>query len=52
MLSVVGKMYVGILVDIVHRVTRGFIDDEQGGFRVGRGYVDKIFTLKQMGEKT
>ena len=29
----------------------GFIDDEQGGFRAGRGCVDQIFTLKQIGEK-
>ena len=28
------------------------IDDEQGGFRVGKGCVDQIFTLKQIGEKT
>ena len=28
------------------------IDDEQGGFRAGKGGVDRIFTLKQIGEKT
>ena len=38
-LSVVGKIYAGILVDRVCRVTGGFIDDVQGGFRVGRGGV-------------
>ena len=27
------------------------IDDEQGGFKGGRGYVDQIFILKQIGEK-
>ena len=27
------------------------IDDEQRGFRSGRGRVDKIFTLKQIVEK-
>ena len=27
------------------------IDDEQGGFRAGRWFVDQIFTLKQIGEK-
>ena len=51
LLSVVGKIYTGILVDNVRRVTRSLIDDEQGCFRAGRGCVDQIFTLKHMGEK-
>ena len=51
MLRVVGKIYAGILVDRVHRVTGGLIDDQQGGFRAGRVCVDQIFTLKQVGEK-
>ena len=46
MLSVVGKIYAGILIDRVRRVTWGLIDDEQGGFRVGREGVDQIFTLR------
>ena len=50
-LSVVGKIYSGILVDRFCRVIGGLIDNEQGGFRAGRGCVDKIFTLKQVGEK-
>ena len=45
LLSLVGKIYAGILVDRVRKVTWGLIDDEQGG-----GYVDQIFTLKQIGE--
>ena len=32
-------------------MTGGLIDDEQGGFRGGRGCVDHILTLKQKGEK-
>ena len=28
--------------------TEGLIDDEHGGFRAGRGYVNQIFTLKQI----
>ena len=47
----VGKVYAGILVDRVRRVTEGLIDDKQGGFRSGKGYVDQIFTLTQIGEK-
>ena len=29
-LSVVGKIYTGILVDRIHNMTEGLIDDEQG----------------------
>ena len=47
----VGKIYAGILVDRVHRVNGGLINDEQRGFRLGKGFVDQIFTLKQIGEK-
>ena len=32
-------------------MTGVLIADEQRGFRVGRECVDKIFTLKQIGEK-
>ena len=32
-------------------MTKGLIDDEQGGFRLESGCVDQIFTLKQIGEK-
>ena len=45
------KIYTGILVDRVRRVTRGWIDNKQGGFRVEKWCVDQIFTLKQIGEK-
>ena len=33
-------------------MTGGLTDDEQGYFRAGRGGVDQIFTVKQIGEKT
>ena len=46
LLSVVGKIYAGILVDRVHRVTEGLIEDEQGSFRSGMVCVDQILTLK------
>ena len=51
LLSVVGKIYAGILIDRVRRVTRDLIDYEEGGFRVGRECVDQIFAVKQIGEK-
>ena len=35
--GVVGKIYIGILVDRVLRVAGRLIDDEQGGFKMGRG---------------
>ena len=46
-----GKVYPGILVDIINLMTKGLIDDEQGGFRSGMGCVDQIFTLKQLRRK-
>ena len=52
MLSMIGKIYAGILVDRVGRVTEDLIDDEQEGFRLVRRCVDHIFTLKKVGEKT
>ena len=52
LLRVVGKIYERILVDRVRKETEDFIDDEQGGFRTGRGCINQIFTLKQVGEKT
>ena len=48
LLSVVEKIYARILV---RKTTEGLIDDEQGGFRAGKGCVDQIFTPKQIGEK-
>ena len=51
LLNVFGKIYAGILVDRVHRVTGGLIDEEQETFKEGRGCIDQIFTLKQVGEK-
>ena len=32
-------------------MTEGLIDDEEGGFRAGRGCIDQIFTLEHIGEK-
>ena len=32
-------------------MTGGLIEDEQGGFRAGRRYVEQIFTLIQIEEK-
>ena len=43
LLSVVGKIYAGVLVDRVRRVIGGLIDDEQGDIRARKGCVDQIY---------
>ena len=50
LLSVVRKIYVGILEEKINKMTRDLIDDEQGRFKAWRGHVNQI-TLKQIGEK-
>ena len=50
MLSLVGKIYAGILVDRVRKVNEGLIHDIKRG-QSREGCVDQIFTLKQIGEK-
>ena len=47
----VGKIHAGKLVDRVHKVTEGLIDDEQGVLRAWMGCVNQIFILKQIGQK-
>ena len=49
-LSMVEKIYAGILVDGVHS-NQVLIDDEQGGFREGRAFVHQIFILNQIDDK-
>ena len=46
LLSVVGNIYAGILINRVRKVTQGLIDDKQGGFRTGMGFVDPTFSPK------
>ena len=49
--SGVGKIYAGILVYRLCRVTRGSNDGEQLGFRAGRGCVFQIFTIIRLVRK-
>ena len=51
LLSVVEKIYAGILVNKVHKATEGLINNQQGDFRVRKGCVDQISALKQIGEE-
>ena len=41
LLSMVGKIYVGILVDRVRKVTKRLVVHEQENFRGGRGVVGR-----------
>ena len=49
-MSIPGKVYGRILMEKVHSLTEGLIE-EQCGFGSGRGYVDQVFVMKQMSEK-
>ena len=51
LLNAVGKIYAGILVDRVHRVTGVLIDDDQGGFRAWRGCVNQILKVRKHEKK-
>ena len=51
LLSIPGKVYGRILIEIVHSLTKGLIGEEQCGIRSGRGYLDQVFVMKQMSEK-
>ena len=49
LLSVVGKIYAGILVERVSKMTEGLIGNKQGGFRAVCRYADR---QESTGEKT
>ncbi|MEL7302024.1 MAG: reverse transcriptase family protein, partial [Pseudomonadota bacterium] len=51
LLSIPGKVYGRILIERVRGMTEGMIGEEQCGFRMGRGCVDQVFSLKQLSEK-
>ena len=51
LLSVVGKVYGGILIDRIRSSVDRAIGEEQCGFREGRGCVDQIFAVRQLCEK-
>ena len=51
LLSVDTKIYTGILIGRVRRVTKDLIKVEQRVFQIKEQCVDKVFTLKQIGEK-
>lgn len=52
LLSVVGKLYGGILIDRVRKIIDCMFGDEQSRFRPGRGFIDKVFPLGRLFQKT
>ena len=45
----VGKVYAGILIDRVRKVTKGLIHDEQWGLSEGRRFVECMWVLGSWG---
>ena len=50
-LSVVGKLYGRVPIEIVRAGTECAIGEEQYGFRQGRGCMDQVFAVRQACEK-
>ncbi|TWW80203.1 R2 Retrovirus-related Pol polyprotein from type I retrotransposable element [Takifugu flavidus] len=50
LLSLPGKVYSGVLERRVHRIDEPRIQEEQCGFRPGRGTVDQLYTLSRVFE--
>ncbi|TWW80607.1 R2 Retrovirus-related Pol polyprotein from type I retrotransposable element [Takifugu flavidus] len=48
LLSLPGKVYSGVLERRVHRIVEPQIQEEQCGFRPGRGTVDQLYTLSRV----
>ena len=51
LLSVPGKLYSRILIDRARSVTENVLEEEQSGFRKGRGCVDQVYALRSILEK-
>ncbi len=50
-MSVPRKLYGKDITDRVQRLTEEKISEEQGDFRKGRGWVDKVFSFRMVVEK-
>ena len=51
LLSVVGKVYGKVLINMIRDKTENVIAEVQSGFRRGRGCTDQIFVVRQIGKK-
>ena len=51
LLSVVGKLFDRVLIKRVRTGTEYAVGEEQCGFRQGRGYMDQVFSVRQVYEK-
>ena len=51
LLSVVGKVYCTVLINMIRDRTENVIAEVQGGFKRGRRCTDQIFIVRQICEK-
>ncbi len=52
LLSILGKVYVMLLMHMVSRVVEGKLHEVQCGFRLGQGTIDAMFLLHQLANAT
>ena len=48
LLSLPGKVYLGVLERRIRRIVESWIQEVQCGFRPGRGKVDQLYTLSRV----
>ena len=51
LMSVAGKGYGRVLINMIRKGTKAVIREEQCGFRKGKGCVDQFFVVRQLCEK-
>ena len=50
-ISIPGKLYGRVVINRVRELTNGTMEEEQSGFRDGRGCADHVFTVRCLSEK-
>ena len=51
LLSIPGKLYGRVVINRKRELTNSAMEEEQSGFREGRGCADQIFTVRCLSEK-
>ena len=51
LLSIPEKLYGRVVINRVRELANGAMEEEQSGFREGRGCADQIFTVRCLSEK-